>query len=188
ALVEDPPLSIRDGGAIRAGYDADLDAISEGSRNAREWIAKLEAGERRRSGIRSLKVGFNRVFGYYIEVSHANTTKLPDDYVRKQTLTGGERYITPELKEKEAIVLSAQERIAARELEILRDLGEMVAASSPPLRAGAQAIGMVDALLSLALTAADHGWRRPAVNAGQGLRIEGGRHPLVEEGLPAGVF
>jgi len=188
ALVEDPPLSIRDGGAIRAGYDADLDAISEGSRNAREWIAKLEAGERRRSGIRSLKVGFNRVFGYYIEVSHANTVKLPDDYVRKQTLTGGERYITPELKEREAIVLSAQERIAARELEILRDLGAKVAEMSPVLRASAQAMGMVDALVSFAVCAAEHAWSRPEVNAGRRLTITGGRHPLVERGLPAGAF
>ena len=187
ALVEDPPTYGRDG-VIRPGFDADLDAILDASRGAREWVAKLENGERRRSGIRSLKVGFNKVFGYYIEVSHANTAKLPDDYVRKQTLTGGERYITPELKEKEAIVLSAQERIAARELEILHELGEMVAASSPSVRATAQAIGMIDALLSLALAAAEHRWIRPVVNAGLGLRIHGGRHPLVEEGLPAGVF
>src|SRR5207249_2893201 len=136
ALVEDPPLSVREGGAIRGGYDADLDSINEGSRTAREWIAKLEALERRRTGIRTLKVGFNKVFGYYIEVSHANTAKLPDDYVRKQTLTGGERYITPELKEKEAIVLSAQERITARELEILRDLGAKVVILTGPNMAG----------------------------------------------------
>ena len=188
ALVDDPPPSVRDGGVIRAGFDADLDAISDGSRAAREWIAKLESAERRRSGIRSLKVGFNKVFGYYIEVSHANTSKLPGDYVRKQTLTGGERYVTPELKEKEAVVLSAQERISARELEILHDLAAAVAASSPLLRACAQAIGMVDALLSLAVAASEHGWRRPEVNAGLHLSIKGGRHPLVERGLPAGVF
>ena len=187
ALVEDPPISGRDG-VIRAGFDAALDAILDASKGAREWIARLEVAERRRTGIKSLKVGFNRVFGYYIEVSHSNTTKLPDDYARKQTLTGGERYITPELKEKEAVVLSAQERVAAREQEILHDLGEMVAASSPSLRATAQAVGMVDALLSFALAATEHRWRRPVVNAGLGLRIEGGRHPLVEHALPAGVF
>jgi DNA mismatch repair protein MutS len=188
ALVEDPPLHTRDGGVIRSGYDADLDSISEGSRNAREWIAKLESVERRRSDIRSLKVGFNKVFGYYIEVSHANTAKLPDDYVRKQTLTGGERYITPELKEKEAIVLSARERIMAREVEILREVGAKVADAAPMLRATAQAIGRIDALLSLAVAAAEHLWRRPEVNAGLQLTIRGGRHPLVEHGLPAGVF
>ena len=188
ALVEDPPLNVRDGGVVRAGYDPDLDSISEGSRTAREWIGKLEAAERRRTGIRSLKVGFNKVFGYYIEVSHANTVKLPDDYVRKQTLTGGERYITPELKEKEAVVLSAQERIAARELEILHDLGAKVAEAAPGLRSSAQAMGAVDALVSLAVAAVEHGWRRPEVNAGLQLTIKGGRHPLVEQGLPAGVF
>ena len=188
ALVDDPPPTAREGGIVRGGFDADLDAITDGSRAAREWIARLEPAERRRSGIRSLKVGFNKVFGYYIEVSHANTVKLPDDYVRKQTLTGGERYITPDLKEKEAIVLSAQERIAAREMEILHDLGAAVAESSPVLRSTAQAIGTVDALLSLAAAAAEHGWRRPEVNAGVHLSIKGGRHPLVERGLPSGVF
>jgi DNA mismatch repair protein MutS len=188
ALVEDPPPTSREGGAIRAGYDPDLDSIAEASRGAREWIAKLEASERRRSGIRSLKVGFNRVFGYYIEVSHANTGSLPDDYVRKQTLTGGERYITPELKEKEAIVLSAQEKIAARELEILQELGRSIAEAASVLRESAQAIGMVDALLSLANAGAEHGWRRPEVNAGLRLSVKGGRHPLVERGLPAGTF
>jgi DNA mismatch repair protein MutS len=188
ALVDDPPPTMRAGGAIRSGYDPDHDAITDGSRTAREWIAKLEASERKRTGIRSLKVGFNKVFGYYIEVSHANSSALPTDYVRKQTLTGAERYLTPELKEKEAIVLSAQERIAARELEILQELSAAVAEAAPVLRAGAQAIGAIDALLSLACAAAEHGWSRPEVNAGLRLSITGGRHPLVENGLPMGVF
>jgi DNA mismatch repair protein MutS len=188
ALVEDPPSVARDGGAIRAGYDAELDGIAEASRSARDWIAGLEASERRRTGIRSLKVGFNKVFGYYIEVSNANSVAPPADYVRKQTLTGAERYLTPELKEKEAIVLTAQERIAEREQEILRELGAAVAESAAILRASAHAIGMIDALLSLAVTAADLGWRRPEVNAGLRLSIRSGRHPLVEHGLPAGAF
>jgi len=188
ALVEDPPAFAREGGAIRPGYDPELDGIAEASRSAREWIGALEASERRTTGIRSLKVGFNKVFGYYIEVSNANAIALPDDYVRKQTLTGAERYLTPELKEKEAIVLTAQERIAAREIEILRDVGAAVAESAAILRSSARAIGMIDALLSLAVTAADHAWRRPEVNAGLKLSIKGGRHPLVERGLPAGVF
>ncbi len=188
ALVEDPPPVAREGGAIRAGYDAELDGIAEASRTAREWIGALEASERRRTGIRSLKVGFNKVFGYYIEVSNANAVPLPADYVRKQTLTGAERYLTPELKEKEAIVLTAQERIAEREQEILRELGVAVAESASILRTSAHAIGMIDAQLSLAVTAADLGWRRPEVNAGLRLSIKAGRHPLVEHGLPAGAF
>jgi DNA mismatch repair protein MutS len=188
ALVDEPPAVAREGGAVRAGFDAELDGIAEASRSAREWIGSLEATERRRSGIRSLKVGFNKVFGYYIEISNANSVPVPDDYIRKQTLTGAERYLTPELKEKEAIVLTAQERIAARELEILRDLGDAVAESAAIVRSSAHAVGMIDALLSLAMTAAEHGWHRPEVNAGLRLSIKGGRHPLVEESLPAGVF
>jgi len=188
ALVEDPPALSRAGGAIRRGFDSELDGIVEASRSARDWIAGLEASERTRSGIRSLKVGFNKVFGYYIEVSNANSTALPTDYIRKQTLTGAERYLTPELKEKEAVVLTAQERIVARELEILAQLGAKVAESAAMLRTGAQAIGAVDALLSLAIAAAELGWRRPEVNAGLRLSIKDGRHPLVENSLPAGVF
>jgi DNA mismatch repair protein MutS len=188
ALVDDPPSVAHAGGAIRRGYDAELDGIVEASRSAREWIAGLEAEQRQQTGIRTLKVGFNKVFGYYIEVSNANTSPLPADYIRKQTLTGAERYLTPELKEQEAIVLTAQERIAARELEILRDLGVKVAASASTLRASAHAIGEIDALCSLGAAAADLGWQRPEVNAGLRLSIEGGRHPLVEQSLPAGVF
>jgi DNA mismatch repair protein MutS len=188
ALVDDPPVVARAGGAIRRGYDGELDGIVEASRTAREWIGALEAAERQRTGIRSLKVGFNKVFGYYIEVSNANSVPLPTDYIRKQTLTGAERYLTPELKEKEAVVLTAQERIASRELELLGVLGEKVAAAATSLRTSAKAIGGVDALLSLAVAAADLGWRRPEVNAGLRLSIKDGRHPLVESSLPAGVF
>ena len=188
ALVEEPPAVAREGGAIRAGFDAELDGIAEASRSAHEWIGALEMSERRRTGIRSLKVGFNKVFGYYIEISNANTVPVPEDYIRKQTLTGAERYLTPELKEKEAVVLTARERIAERELEILRDLGSAVAESASILRTSAQSIGMIDALLSLAVTAEEHQWRRPEVNAGVRLSIKGGRHPLVERALPAGVF
>ncbi len=188
ALIEDPPVHARDGGAIRRGYDAELDGITDASQSAREWIAALEASERRRTGIRSLKVGFNKVFGYYIEISNANTVAVPTDYVRKQTLTGAERYLTPELKEKEAVVLTAQERIAAREVEILRDLGGKVAESAPALRVTAYAIGNLDALRSLAVAAARERWRRPTVNAGLILSIKGGRHPLVERHLADGAF
>jgi DNA mismatch repair protein MutS len=188
ALVEDPPVHARDGGAIKRGYDADLDGITDASQSAREWIASLESSERRRTGIRSLKVGFNKVFGYYIEVSNANAVSIPADYVRKQTLTGAERYLTPELKEKEAIVLSAQERMAAREVEILRELGVKVAESAPALRATGQAIGSLDALRSLAAAAVRERWRRPNVNVGLALTIKGGRHPLVERHLADGSF
>jgi DNA mismatch repair protein MutS len=188
ALVEDPPPHARDGGAIRRGYDAELDGIVDASQSAREWIAALESSERRRTGIRSLKVGFNKVFGYYIEVSNANSVSIPADYIRKQTLTGAERYLTPELKEKEAVVLTAQERITAREVEILRELGTKIADEAPALRSTAHAIGSIDALRSLAVAATRERWRRPTVNAGLVLSIKGGRHPLVEHHLADGAF
>ncbi|HYT13617.1 MAG TPA: DNA mismatch repair protein MutS [Candidatus Nitrosopolaris sp.] len=188
ALVDDPPGHARDGGAIKRGYDAELDSIVDSSQSAREWIAALEGSERRRTGIRTLKVGFNKVFGYYIEVSNANAASIPTDYVRKQTLTGAERYLTAELKEKEAIVLTAQERITAREVDILRELAVRVAESAPAIRATAHAIGSIDALRSLAVAAARERWRRPTVNAGLALNIKAGRHPLVERHLADGAF
>src|SRR5258708_567913 len=147
ALVEDPPAAAREGGAIRAGFDAELDGIAEASRSAREWIGALEASARPRTGIRSLKLRFNKRFGYYIEISNANTVPVPEDYIRKQTLTGAERYLTPELKEKEAVVRTAHARIAQRGLEILRDLGSSVAESPPILPSRAPSLGIIDALL-----------------------------------------
>lgn len=188
ALVDEPPAVMRDGGAIRSGYDAQLDHIQDASRSAREWISGLEQAERERSGIRSLKVGYNRVFGYYIEVSHANQGLVPDDYIRKQTLTGAERYLTPELKEKESIVLNAQQDRVSRELEILRQLQEQVAQAAPGLLACAEAIGELDALASLAEAGSDQRWVRPEISAGVRLTIEGGRHPVVEAAVGAENF
>jgi DNA mismatch repair protein MutS len=188
ALADDPPARAGEVGAIRAGYDAELDAIHEAARSAREWIASLEQRERERTGIRSLKVGFNRVFGYYLEVGHAHHDAVPDEYVRKQTVTGGDRYLTPELKEREATVLNAQRDALVREQEILRGLTEAVAAAAGPLLDAGRAVAELDALQSLAGAAAELGWSRPEVDAGSLLEIEGGRHPLVEAALPAGDF
>jgi len=183
ALVEDPPAVMRDGGAIRQGYDAELDGIQESSRAAREWISDLESAERERTGIKSLKVGYNRVFGYYIEVSHANQGLVPDQYIRKQTLIGAERYLTPELKEKEAIVLNAQQDRVGREVEILHELQSQVAQAASALLTCAEAVGELDALASLAEAGVDLRWVRPNVNPGSRLVIEGGRHPMVESSV-----
>ena len=188
ALAEDPPAAMRDGGAIRPGYDAELDGIQEASRAAREWISDLEQVERERTGIKSLKVGYNRVFGYYIEVSHANQELVPHDYIRKQTLTGAERYLTPELKEKEAVVLNALQDRVDRELEILRDLQRRVAQAAPDLLTCAAAIGDLDALASLAEAGTDLGWVRPGVSDGLRLAIAGGRHPMVEASVGTADF
>lgn len=188
ALVEDPPAAMRDGGAIRPGFDPELDRILEASRAAREWIAGLEAAERERTGIRTLKVGYNRVFGYFIEVSHANQSLVPSDYIRKQTLTGGERYVTPELKEREAIVLNAQQDRVSREHEVLAALGERVGRSASLLLGTADAIGDLDATAALAEAATDRNWTRPEVSTGLRLAIAEGRHPLVEAAVGAGNF
>ena len=188
ALVEDPPALLRDGGCIRPGFDEELDSIAQASRSAREWISNLESSERERTGIRGLKVGYNRVFGYYLEIPQAQASLVPPDYLRKQTVTTGERYLTPELKEKEAIVLNAQQHVVAREGEVLKELTARVASAAGAILASAQAVGEADALRSLAATARENEWRRPEVNASCRLGITGGRHPLVEAALPSGTF
>ncbi|HEV3231536.1 MAG TPA: DNA mismatch repair protein MutS [Candidatus Dormibacteraeota bacterium] len=188
ALEDSPPAAAADGGAIRAGFDPRLDALRGGIQEAQAWIAGLEARERAATGVRGLKVGFNRVFGYYIEVGNANRLPLPEHYQRKQTLAGAERYITPELKERESVVLNGEQAILAREREVLADLARAVAARAPTLLRGAEAVGELDALAALAAVAVERGWVRAEVDGGYGLAIRGGRHPLVEAALPAGTF
>ena len=188
ALVDELPATLKDGGVFRAGFDGELDALRDGSRSAREWIAGLEQAERQRTGIRSLKVGFNQVFGYYIEISHANREPLPSEYVRKQTLVNGERYITPELKEKETLVLNANGAIAAREQALFIDLCQRITASAAMLLEVAAWVAQLDADAALAAVAARHDWVRPTLRDNPGIEIQGGRHPLVEEALGPGRF
>lgn len=188
ALVTEPPPTLRDGGAFRQGYDAELDRILAGSRAAREWINGLESSERERTGIRSLKVGFNQVFGYYLEVSHANREAVPPEYTRKQTMVNAERYITPELKENEALVLNAKSAMVAREQVLFRELCQTVTQGAADLLAAAAAVGELDALASLAEVAEREGWVRPELRAEPGIEITGGRHPLVERALGPGRF
>jgi DNA mismatch repair protein MutS len=187
-VVDDPPATVRDGGAVRPGADAELDELHAASSDARGYIATLEERERERSGIRSLRVGYNRVFGYYLEVPNAQRHTVPADYVRKQTLVGAERYITPLLKEQETIVLSARERAVARETEVLADLAAMVAGHAETLLAAAGCAARLDVIQSLAAVADELRWVRPTVDNSTVLEIEGGRHPLVERSLPMGTF
>ncbi|MFQ3566510.1 MAG: DNA mismatch repair protein MutS [Aggregatilineales bacterium] len=181
AIKEDAPATLNVPGVIRAGYSAELDAILEATRSAREWIAELEAKERQRTGIGSLKVGFNKVFGYYIEVSHANTARVPEDYIRKQTLVNAERYITPELKEYETLVLNAEEQILALERSLFDTLCGDLAAHSRRLLETARALAHLDAFLSLATVAAREGYVRPLLTEDDLLIIKAGRHPVVEK-------
>lgn len=188
ALVDDPPVGIRDGGMIRPGYDPTLDGLREAASGGKAWIAGLEASERERAGIRSLRVGFNRVFGYYIEVSNANRHLVPADYIRKQTLTGAERYITPEMKEREHAILGAEERMAALEMELFSALRDAVAARASSLLEVARALAETDVLLALAVAAERGDYVRPEIAAEPVLEIDDGRHPVVERLLEGERF
>jgi len=188
ALVEEVPATFRDGGVFRSGFDAELDGIRSGSRTARDWIGALEQGERQRTGIRSLKVGFNQVFGYYIEISHANREAIPPEYVRKQTLVNGERYITPELKENETLVLNARSAMVAREQALFSELCRRITAAGKDLLDTAAWLGELDATAALAAVATRHRWVRPSLRDEPGIEIIGGRHPLVEVALGPGRF
>lgn len=183
ALSDDPPATLQNVGVIRPGYSAELDSVVERSRHAREWIANLEGVERERTGIKSLKVGYNKVFGYYIEVTHANTGMVPAEYIRKQTLVNAERYITPEMKEYETLVLNAEERIHEIELRLFRELCDQLAGSASKLLTTARSLAQLDVLSSLAEAAALYGYIRPQVVEEDLLAIRDGRHPVVEQML-----
>ena len=181
AIVDDPPTAANAIGVIRVGYSNELDDILQSSQEARDWIANLESHERRRTGIASIKVSFNKVFGYYIEVTKAHTDKIPENYVRKQTLVNAERYITPELKEYETLVLNAEEKILATERRLFADLCQQVAQCRACLLKTAAAIAHLDAFLSLAEVAVREGYTRPKLTEDNVLRIKAGRHPVVEK-------
>jgi DNA mismatch repair protein MutS len=187
ALTDDPPAVLNTIGAIRPGYAQELDDILNATREARDWIANLEPQERRRTGIASIKVGFNKVFGYYIEISHANVGKVPDDYIRKQTLVNAERYITPELKEYETLVLNAEEEILAVEKRLYEELCREIALAAPRLLQTARAIAHLDVFLSLADVSVREGFIRPTLSDDDLLLIKDGRHPVVERLLDSGT-
>ena len=188
AIADDPPPSVGEGKVIREGFSPDLDALRSSSRSAQEYIAGLERKERERTGIKSLKVGYNKVFGYYIEVSKSNLSQVPEEYIRRQTLVGSERYITPEMKEYEAQVLSAQERVGELESTLYRQVCQQVGEAAPAIMATAGAIAQADAFYALGEVASRHGYVRPEIDDGDALDIRQGRHPVVERTLAAGAF
>ena len=188
ALVDEPPAVLGDGGVIRDGYDDDLDELRRIASGGREWIARMQTEERERTGIGSLKIGYNQVFGYYIEVSRANLERVPESYTRKQTLANAERFITPELKEQEARVLQAEERIGVLETELFIGVREESAAYAGQVQAAAAAVARIDVLAGLAEVAESHDYVRPVVDEGTVIDIEAGRHPVVEGQLQQGRF
>ena len=188
AIVEDPPFTLREGGIIKRGYSKALDDIYDASHNSRKWIAGLEATEKERTGIKTLKVGYNKVFGYYIEVSKSLTDQVPEDYIRKQTLVGGERYITPELKEMESIVMSAQTKINELEYSLFTALREEVKQLAAVIQADANALSCVDVLCSYAEVSVKNAYVRPTVTLEDEIIIKKGRHPVIENTIADGRF
>jgi DNA mismatch repair protein MutS len=180
AIADEPPATLSAGGVIRPGFSAELDNILAASRDAKTWVADLEKKERARTGIKSLKVGYNKVFGYYLEVTRTNVDRVPEEYIRKQTLVNAERYITPKLKEYESLILNAQERILDLEQRIYHQVLEQVAAAADRILAVAQALSRLDLHTALAEVALMHRYARPALTDGDDLHIVAGRHPVVE--------
>ncbi len=180
AIVVSPPISLRDGGIIKAGYDTGVDELRNISAKGKDFIAELEQKERQRTGISSLKVKYNRIFGYCIEVTRANLHMVPDDYIRKQTLVGGERFITPELKEYEAKILGAEERLKNLEYQLFQDILDNVRKESVALSKTASALSVIDFLASLAVVARRYNYIKPSVDEIGVINIEDGRHPVLE--------
>jgi DNA mismatch repair protein MutS len=188
SIDDDPPATLQNTGVVRPGYSAELDGVIEASRHAREWINNLEPAERKRTGIKTLKVGYNKVFGYYIEISQGQAAHAPKDYIRKQTLVNSERFITPEMKEYETLVLNAEERIREIELRLFKEICAALAKSAGRLLDTARALAELDVLSALAEAAALGGYTRPEVRKDDILDIREGRHPVVEQSLKSERF
>ncbi|WP_127585585.1 DNA mismatch repair protein MutS [Paenibacillus koleovorans] len=189
AIVDEPPVSVREGGFIREGYHSYLDQLKEASSNGKLWLAELEKRERELTGVKTLKIGFNKVFGYFLEASRASAGSLPADrYERKQTLANAERYVTPELKEKETLILEAEEKMVGLEYELFQELRQTASDELKRLQRLAEAIATIDALQSLAAVSAAYRYVKPELADSGALRVEEGRHPVVEAILKQGAF
>jgi DNA mismatch repair protein MutS len=183
AIEDAPPLGLKDGGMIKAGYSAELDELRQASKSGKDWIAALQQREIERTGIASLKVRYNSVFGYYIEVTKSNLAKAPNDYIRKQTVATGERYYTPELKEMEGKILGAEDKAKALEFDLFTDVRKVVLEKSAAIQQSASAIAALDVLAGFAELARHQNYSRPVVNDSNRIEIADGRHPVLEQTL-----
>ena len=188
AIVDEPPLKVNDGNIIKEGFNEELDELRSLSRGGKDWIAKLQLSESERTGIKSLKIGYNKVFGYYIEVTRTNLHLVPEEYIRKQTISTGERYVTPELKEMESRILNADERSNKLEYDLFQELRMRVAAENEGLQQLSNAISTLDVLQNFAWIALQRNYCRPVINNKNVMNVKGGRHPVVECLLPEQQF
>ncbi len=179
-IADNPSASLKDGGIIKNGYNKEIDELRKISTSGKDFIAELEAKERQKTGISSLKIGYNKIFGYYIEVTKTNLDEVPEYYIRKQTLVGGERFITPELKEYETKVLGAEEKLKSLEYQVFQEILEEVMKESPNLAKAAQAVAVADFLVSMAVIAKRHNYTKPLIDESGALEIIDGRHPVIE--------
>lgn len=188
AVAEDPPFSVKEGGIIKEGYSRDLDDLKLSIQDAKNWLAQLEASEREKTGIKNLKVGFNKVFGYYLEITRSYYDMTPEHYIRKQTLANCERFITPELKETENLVLNAEAKINQLEYQLFTELREKIQVYIKKIQETSAAISALDVLLSFAQVSQQNHYVKPEVDAGDVIQIEKGRHPVIEQTIRNGIF
>lgn len=188
AIIDDPPLAQKDGGIIREGYHEDVDKFRRSRTDGKKWLSELEARERERTGIRTMKIKYNRVFGYSLEITNAFKDQVPDNYIRKQTLTNAERYITQELKELEDLILGAEDKLYALEYELFCDVRDKVGAEVVRIQQTAKAVAAIDVLASLALVAQRNNYVRPKINNSGVIDIKNGRHPVVEQMIENDMF
>ena len=188
AIVDDPPMTVKDGGIIKLGYDEEIDKLKTATTQGKNWIIELEAEEREKTGIKNLKVGFNKVFGYYIEVTKSNLNQVPDRYIRKQTLTNAERFITEELKNLENQILGAEEKVVNLEYNAFVQIREEISKNIKRLQTSAMAVSTLDVLTSFAIVAEDLNYCMPTVDNSGIIDIKAGRHPVIEKMLGAGLF
>jgi DNA mismatch repair protein MutS len=188
SIIDDPPITIKEGGIIKDGYNQEVDKLRQASTQGKDWIAAIETSEREKTGIKNLKVGFNRVFGYYIEVTKSNLSSVPDAYIRKQTLANCERYITPELKEIEDTILGAEEKIILLEYSLFIEIKDNIASQLTRIKTTARSLAELDALASLAEVADREGYCMPEITASDEIQIVDGRHPVVEKMIDKSSF
>lgn len=188
SIVEEPPISIREGEIIKVGYSVELDGLKNSIKGAKKWISELEINERERTGIKTIKVGYNKVFGYYIDVSKSQIDNVPAEYIRKQTLVNNERYITPELKEKEAMVMTAESKINQLEYTLFQEIREKIVPYTEKLQRASKAIAEIDVFVSFAEVAVSNRYVKPVIDDNNIINIKNGRHPSIEALLGDGMF